>query len=211
MKNIISVFFIVLLLFTGCNKKKSEQSKNPPKVHKPIIEKPTSTESNKTDVNHTVIPKNDSFILKDIQNKNLHLSIDRKDISLSDVNQSIVLINLFSTWCPPCQGQIDYLSDLQKKYKKNLFIIGLLVNDSIDKEELKAFIKTNYINYFVSNSIENKNIATTISRGLNLGDNYPLPLSILYFHGKYKIHYEGAIPVEMLAHDLKDIINNEGK
>ena len=204
-KTTLLLFSIILLSFTACGEKKSKKSDLPVEHTTEFVTKETSP------IKKGDVAKGDAFILKDIQESSYAISIENKKIYTDDIKQPIILINLFATWCPPCEGQIPYLSDIQKKYKKNLFVIGILVNDPIDTDDLQSFIIKNNVNYFISNSIENKNIATTLVRGLHLKANYPLPLTIVYKKGEYVNHYEGAIPIEMLNHDIQNLIDNKEK
>ena len=118
-------------------------------------------------------------------------------------------MNFFATWCPPCKSEIPYLADLQKKYDGTLFIAGILVNDSLDKKTLKAFIEEYGINYFISRAQDNNTLVKLAVKRLQLDENFPIPLTILFKNGNYYSHYEGAVPVEMLEHDIKEAIHKE--
>jgi thiol-disulfide isomerase/thioredoxin len=151
-----------------------------------------------------------SFKLNDIDNKNHTIYFDKKNILIEDISQDFVLLNFFATWCPPCQGQIPYLADLQETYKDDLFVAGILVNDANQEyHTLEAFLKKYTINYFISNAKENDTFAVELLKGLNIAENFQLPLIILYKKGKYYAHYEGAVPIEMIEHDLKKAIGNK--
>ena len=205
----------VLFYFTGCEDKKTE----------PIAEtnKTVAKESNKTVVKESdqeidqkeeekkaaERSKKYSFVLSDINDSNRTISIENKHITISDVAEKLILINFFATWCPPCKGEIPYLADLQKKYDANLFIAGILVNDPIETENLKTFISQYAINYFVSNATQNEPLVKMAVKRLQLEENYPLPLTILFKNGNYYSHYEGAVPMEMLEHDIKNAISKE--
>ena len=210
MKKIIVLLFItVLLYFTGCEDKKSDVpdvliEKTTEIIKKKITPKETYISPLQTDSNAT------KFTLNDIDNKNHTFYFNKKDIFIEDVSQKFVLLNFFATWCPPCQGQIPYLADLQKKYENDLFLAGILVNDS-NKEyhELEAFSAKYTINYFISNAKENDTFAIALLKGLNIAENFQLPLTILYKNGTYYAHYEGAVPIEMIEHDIKKAMKNK--
>ncbi len=207
MKKITVLLFItVLLCFTGCEDKTSDA----PEKNTTTITTKTSdiVDANKSTLKISKDAKN--FKLNDIDNKNHTIYFDKKNILIEDVSKDFVLLNFFATWCPPCQGQIPYLADLKEKYKDDLFVAGILVNDA-DQEyhTLEAFFKKHTINYFISNSKENDTFAIELLKGLNIAENFQLPLTILYKNGKYYAHYEGAVPIEMIEHDLKKAIGNK--
>lgn len=196
----------VLIYFTGCEDKKCDSP-----------EENTTANVTKTcdivDTNRSTLKTNKDakkFKLNDIDNKDHTIYFDKKNILIEDVSQNFVLLNFFATWCPPCQGQIPYLADLKEKYKNDLFVAGVLVNDA-DQEyhALEAFFKQYTINYFISNAKENDTFAVELLKELNIAEKFQLPLTILYKNGKYYAHYEGAVPIEMIEHDLKKAIGNK--
>ncbi len=211
----------ILLCFAGCEDKKSEESNIPmentteiftqkDKTHqkekrdKKEIRKITINNNSETINNTTVsVASANTFLLSDIKQNRYEITIDNKNISSNDISQPIILINFFATWCPPCKGEIPYLSDLQKKYKKRLFVVGILVNDKQNDNSLKEFISKHTANYFISNSNNNDAFATKLVKQLQLEENFTLPLTILYKEGNYYAHYEGAVPMEMIEHDIQ--------
>lgn len=148
----------------------------------------------------------DTFTLSDIQQKRHTLTINNQKITFHDIEKSIVVLNFFSTWSFPSRGEIPYFADLQKKYKKDLFIAGILINDVLYDHTLKEFISKYHANYFISNSKQNDALASKIMGELHLPENLPTPLTVIYKDGNYYTHYEGAVPVEMIDHDIQQAI-----
>jgi len=56
---------------------------------------------------------------------------------------------------------------------------------------------------------ENDTFAVELLKELNIAERFQLPLTILYKNDKYYTHYEGAVPIEMIEHDLKKAIGNK--
>lgn len=81
----------------------------------------------------------------DIQVKDL----DNKDLSLQANKGKVVLLNFWATWCGPCRAEIPGLIELQKKYKDQLQIIGMVVDDD-DEANVRDVVKTESINYPVA-------------------------------------------------------------
>ncbi len=147
-----------------------------------------------------------TFILNDTQENTHKLTISDQKINFHDINQSIVVVNFFSTWHAPSCGEIPYLSDLQKKHEKHIFIVGILINDVMYDRTLQEFIRKYHANYFISNSKQNDAFAAKIVKELQLPENFTIPLTVVYKDGDYYTHYEGAVPVEMIDHDIQQVI-----
>ncbi|HEC45532.1 MAG TPA: TlpA family protein disulfide reductase [Epsilonproteobacteria bacterium] len=207
MKKITVLLFITLLLcFTGCEDKKSEI---PVENTIDIIDKNTTLED-KNDSPLKAEADTKKFKLNDIDNKSHTFYFNKKDIFIDDIPQKFILLNFFATWCPPCNGQLPYIADIQEEYKEKLFVAGFLVNDA-DKEyhEIEELTAKYNIDYFISNSKQNDTFAIELLKCLNIAENFQLPLTILYKNGKYYAHYEGAVPIEMIEHDIKKAMKNE--
>jgi len=188
LKNIFLLALIVLL-FTSCNDEEAQSS-----VTLADVAKTTETNTSK---NHT-------YLLSDFQNRDLNIRVEDKKLFVQEVKTSLVLINLFASWCIPCKGQLPYLKELQKIHKDDLSIIGLLVNDSTKREDIDTLLKRYHINYSVSQTKANDKLLKYLTTILELPQNYTIPLSILYKDGKLFRYYEGAIPMEMLEIEIKN-------
>ena len=73
-------------------------------------------------------------------------TLDGKPLSLGDYKSKVILLNFWATWCGPCRSEIPDLVELQNKYKDQLQIIGLVVDDD-DEDAVKKFAAKFGINY----------------------------------------------------------------
>lgn len=73
-------------------------------------------------------------------------TIDGKPLSLADYKSKVILLNFWATWCGPCRSEIPDLVELQNKYKDQLQVIGLVVDDD-DEDGVKKFAANFGINY----------------------------------------------------------------
>lgn len=73
-------------------------------------------------------------------------TLDGKPLSLTDYKSKVILLNFWATWCGPCRSEIPDLVELQNKYKDQLQVIGLVVDDD-DEDAVKKFAEKYGINY----------------------------------------------------------------
>src|SRR6267378_5071466 len=76
-------------------------------------------------------------------------SIDGKPLTLASAHGKVVLLNFWATWCGPCRAEIPDLIALQQKYKDQLQIIGLTVDDD-DASMVKQVVADEHVNYPVA-------------------------------------------------------------
>ena len=75
--------------------------------------------------------------------------LDGKSVSPADARGKVVLLNFWASWCGPCRAEIPDLVELQAKYKDQLQVIGLIVDDD-DLDAIHKFIQQFRINYPVA-------------------------------------------------------------
>jgi len=143
------------------------------------------------------------FTLINTIDKSHQITVSNQQVIFDNIKKPIVIVNLFATWCPPCIGEIAYLNDLQKKYKTDLFIAGILTHDDIDQPALETFMAEQQIDYFISYTPYNDTFASLLARILHLPENFSIPLTVMYVEGEYFTHYEGSVPVEMIEYDIE--------
>jgi thiol-disulfide isomerase/thioredoxin len=72
--------------------------------------------------------------------------LDGQPISTAAYHGKVVLINFWATWCPPCREEIPEMIALANKYKDNLQIIGVSMDDD-PPETVRAFARAHNMNY----------------------------------------------------------------
>ena len=213
-----SILSAITLLFccTGCNDKPKETL---PYEHS-VENIPAATPSQNATQAHTgeknISEENRSTALSPVHGKQFSLgdqngithivSVENDQLFFKDISQPVVILNFFSTWSLPCQGEAPYLADLQKKYPKELSLIGVLLHPDDNLQELEKFIKDYHASYFISSSSDNDRFAQKILERLHMPDILPIPLTVIYYKGHYYRHYEGAVPIEMIEHDIKVLL-----
>jgi thiol-disulfide isomerase/thioredoxin len=70
-----------------------------------------------------------------------------------DTDNKVVLIDFWSTWCPPCRELIPELNGYQKKFAKDLVVIGISDEEA---DTIKEFMKSHKMDYNVAIDGDNK-------------------------------------------------------
>ena len=176
---ILLTAILTLLIFTGCSKENTNettQSESSQKISNDIVLQDTSGQKIK------VKSLKNGFIFKGYENK-------------------VVLVNFFATWCPPCKAEIPHLNNLQEKYKKDLKIISILLEENKSNEDVIKFMNNNDIEFTITNSKDNYKLAKAV------GGVKSIPLMLIYDrNGTYSQHYIGAVPEEMIEADIKRVL-----
>ena len=81
-----------------------------------------------------------SFLVRDINGKVVNLD-DHKD--------KIVMLNFSATWCQPCMAEMPHLQKIQNKYKDDLLLIAISVDEARDKSKIKPYIKSRGYDFVV--------------------------------------------------------------
>ena len=64
-------------------------------------------------------------------------------LSIEEIKTEFVILNLWASWCIPCQNEVDELLKISEQ--SNITVIGILVDDSASNG--REFIKDNKISY----------------------------------------------------------------
>ncbi|MFN8413639.1 MAG: TlpA disulfide reductase family protein [Anaerolineales bacterium] len=66
--------------------------------------------------------------------------LDGNFVSLSSYRGSVVLVNLWATWCPPCREEMPTLEAFYEKYKSDGFVL-LGLNQEETHDVVSPFVK----------------------------------------------------------------------
>ena len=112
---------------------------------------------------------NDGIVLEDL-----------KQVSNLNSNEQFVILNIWASWCIPCQNEVSELKILSET--QGYSVIGILVEDS--EENGKEFIKNNDISFRIifdntlAESILIQFIWSGIPTTLVLDENFEIILTI---------------------------------
>ncbi len=152
------------------------------------------------------INKAPDFSLKSIQSKINDGKITFTDsvYTLSKMENKVILLNFWATWCGPCRLEIPDFNELYEKYnEKGLEILGISIQDT--KEQLQNFSSVYTIEYplLYGSQIEIQKIS------MDYGGIYTIPVSILIGpENEILRFYPGAILKQYDPNMYADLIYN---
>ena len=86
-----------------------------------------------------------------------------KEISFSDFQDKILLVNFWATWCAPCIKEMPSLDRLKKKINKNFDVIAI----SVDRDGVKK-VKDFFNEYKITNLKKYFDIKNSLAKEMNL-------------------------------------------
>jgi len=158
--------------------------------------------SDKTEDANNIVSSNE-FVLTSTDNKQLVVKKELDGFILENAKGKVIIFDIFATWCPPCRASATHLTSLQNKFKDDLVIIGLTIEEGIANAKLLEFKKEHNAQYTIVNSDQNRILIDEIASALELGDRFPIPIMALYKDGKFINHYIGEVQEEFVESDIK--------
>jgi thiol-disulfide isomerase/thioredoxin len=74
--------------------------------------------------------------------------VNGKIVDLSTLRGKTVVVNVWSTWCPPCVEEMPMFSDVQTQWKnKNVVFVGIAADQA---DNVKVFLKKTPVNYLIA-------------------------------------------------------------
>lgn len=74
-------------------------------------------------------------------------TMDRQEIELSDYRGKWLLMNFWTSWCPPCKEEAPVLQKLQERYEGQLKVLGVNLTYQDDRKEVAEFLEENGVKY----------------------------------------------------------------
>ena len=75
--------------------------------------------------------------------------VNGKTVQLADFKGKVVLLDFWATWCGPCQIEIPWFVDFERKYRDQGFVVIGVAMDDEGWTVVKPFIEQMKVNYRV--------------------------------------------------------------
>lgn len=186
-KKIAILTFLSLLLFTGCG------------------DKDEINENSIAEQKQSLTP---TFNFKTVNGKDITIEVQKEGWVFKGLENKVVLLNFFGTWCPPCKAEIPHLINIRGKLEKDFEILAVDVGPrgggNNSQEHLESFIKEYGVPYPIITGDEAKKLFGAVSE---LNPSGSIPFMVLFNKkGQYVQYYIGMKPEEMLFNDISATI-----
>jgi thiol-disulfide isomerase/thioredoxin len=121
------------------------------------------------------------------------------DVKLASFKGKPIVVNFWATWCGPCRAEIPSLVELQDKYRDDLMILGVSIDDTADK--LKPYAAEFKMNYpvLVGNGHQDMQDA--------FGPLYGIPVSVIVGRdGRIALKHSGIATKEQFEREIKALL-----
>lgn len=121
------------------------------------------------------------------------------DVTLSAFKGKVILVNFWATWCGPCKAEIPDLVQLQTQYKDDLVVLGVSIDDPVEK--LRPYAAEYKMNYpvLVGNGREDFQDA--------YGPLYGIPVSVIVDReGRIAKKHSGIATREQFEREIKALL-----
>lgn len=188
-KKLLILTFLILTFFIGCGDKDG------------IDDDMISSQSAK----QQQMPE---FNLKTTDGKDITIKVTKEGWQFVGLENKVVLLNFFGTWCPPCKAEIPHLLNIRQKLEKDFEILAIDIGKrgggDNTPEELAAFIKEFGVTYPITTKGDNLQLFGAVSE---LNPSGSIPFMVLFNKkGQYLQYYIGMKPEEMLFNDISKAI-----
>jgi thiol-disulfide isomerase/thioredoxin len=121
------------------------------------------------------------------------------DVKLESFRGKVILLNFWATWCPPCVYEIPGLVELQTKYRDDLVVLGVSIDDT--PEALKPYASKMQMNYPVLVGLERQDVQDAY------GPMFGIPVSVFVDRdGTIARRHSGIVSKEQMEDWIKALL-----
>lgn len=186
--------FLILTIFSGCDQKE--------KIAEDVVVE------EKKSVVKPVEQKAPAFEFTTVSGKPINIVVEKDGWKFAGLEDKVILMNFFGTWCPPCKAEIPHLNNIRSKLEKDFEVLAVDIGQRDgthnSKEHLEAFIKEFNVSYPIVSGEESRKLFSVVGE---LNTSGSIPFMVLFNkQGQYVRHYIGMKPEEMLFNDISATI-----
>lgn len=148
--------------------------------------KPTESSSVASSDDYSVTPSYVNYPAPELTLNDLNGNL----VSLADHQGSIVLVNNWATWCPPCKAEMPTLQSYYTKHVENGFVL-LAIEAGDPLPEVKEFVESYQLTFPIL--LDANNLALRAFRNDSLPSSY-----VIDRVGVVRLAWTGPISLEML-------------
>lgn len=126
------------------------------------------------------------------------ITLDGDPVSLADFRGSVVLVNLWATWCPPCRQEMPTLNAFYDRYKDQGFIL-IGIDQEEPREVVEPFVQEYGLTFPVW--LDEDYLSEQAFKTVHLPSSY-----VIGRDGRVRLMWIGAISQENLEKSVPEII-----
>jgi peroxiredoxin len=126
------------------------------------------------------------------------ITLDGEPVSLSDYLGSVVLVNLWATWCPPCREEMPTLKAFYEKYQSEGFVL-LGIDQGEASQQVIPFVDEFGLNFPIW--LDTGSEAGRVFETMNLPSSY-----VIDRNGQVRLMWIGGISQKNLEKYVPDVI-----
>lgn len=192
---------LAVLIFIGCTQKENDEQ---------IV------------TENAVIPyqTGDIITLKGVEGGEKKLKKTKDGFVLLGEENKILMLDIFGTFCPPCQEEAPNLTAYNIQNSDNFVLIGLTYLENVDDK----YVVDNFSNkfnghYFITNSKNNPKLVASIVKDIDYKSAILLPFKVVLKNGIYQEltdvwekkegikYYVGNVGMDVIKNDMNKILN----
>ncbi len=155
------------------------------------------------------IAEQDKLKLTTLNGETISVTGTAKGIEFDKYKGKIVFLEFFGHNCPPCLASIPHYNHLRDKYKDDLAIIAIEVQN-MQKNALVDFVKRYKINYDVASMQDGSNLVTYVMQRAEWKGSIPF-LMIVDQDGGVRLMQAGMLPEKTLESMINELLQKKTK
>jgi thiol-disulfide isomerase/thioredoxin len=121
------------------------------------------------------------------------------DVKLASFRGKVILLNFWATWCGPCRAEIPSLVALQQQYGDQLVVLGVSIDDPLNK--LKPYATEMHMNYPVLVGKDRQDVQDAY------GPLWGIPVSVFVDRdGKIWKRHSGIATKDQFDREIKSLL-----
>jgi thiol-disulfide isomerase/thioredoxin len=175
----------------------------------------------KTQVEQKGIQVGQKIELTSIMGAKLTLKRVEHGFVIDGDEDKILILDIFGTFCHPCQSEASNLMAFQNQNAKDLTLVAFDYYEDVNDEYIKDNFASKYnAYYFIVNSPKREEIVQTILQDIDYKEDLKIPFKVVLKNGIYQTitdiyegnpnnkYYIGEVPISVIQADIDRI---EGK
>ena len=143
--------------------------------------------------------------LRSIQGKKIIVVENKNGFIFPQYKNRVVILQMFGKNCSHCIKEIPIMSKLYRKYRRNIEIIAVQVENKMTKREANRLIQRHHIKYPIIPGDDATNLQYNIQS--TYGWTGVLPYTLLIKNGVTEFTYPGEVTYNEINGDIQSILH----